>query len=84
MKLPWAAADIALDSDADPTAIDNAFAALETLTQRNGAGLAIAALSPALIDHASTWIPTLDGKGLVLAPASAIADRQTTAPIAAQ
>jgi uncharacterized protein len=84
MKLPWAAADIVLDNDADPATIDQAFAALETLTLRNGAGLAIAALSPALIDHASTWIPTLDMKGLVLAPTSALADRQTTAPIAAQ
>lgn len=85
MKLPWAAADIALDADTEPAAIDQAFANLETDAQRNGAALAIAAISPALIEHAATWVVTLDGKGLALAPASAIANRQTTAvPAAAQ
>lgn len=84
MKLPWEAADMVLDSDTDPSAIDQAFAALETLTQRNGAAVLVAALSPALVDHAATWIPTLDNKGLALAPASALADRQMTAPTGAQ
>jgi len=84
MKLPWAAADLTLDSDAEPAAIDQAFAALETQAQRNGAALALAALSPALVDHAASWVGTLDSKGLALAPASALANRQPTSPPTAQ
>lgn len=80
MKLPWAAANRALDSDSDPAAIDQALTEIETIAQRNGAGLVIAALAPAILDHAATWIATLDGKGLALAPASALVNRQSTAP----
>jgi hypothetical protein len=42
--------------------------------------LAVAALSPALIDHAASWAATLETKGLALAPASAVANRQSTMP----
>ena len=84
IKLPWAAADFALDNEAEPNAIDQALASLETQAQRNGVALGIAALSPALLDHVATWVATLSGKGLALAPASAVANRQSTAPVAAQ
>lgn len=80
MKLPWAAADRAIDIETAPAAIDQALADLETAARRNGAALGIAALSPALLDRAGAWLATLDGKGLALAPASAIANRQTPAP----
>jgi polysaccharide deacetylase 2 family uncharacterized protein YibQ len=83
IKLPWAGADLALDADAEPAAIDQAFAALETQAQRNGAALALAALSPALVDHAASWVGTLDSKGIALAPASAVANRQPTSPATA-
>lgn len=79
IKLPWAAANRVIDSDAAPAAIDQALAGLEADAQRGGAALAIAALSPAVVDHAASWVATLDKKDLVLAPASAIANRQTTA-----
>jgi len=82
--LPWAAADRVVDADIEPVAIDQMLHDLETIGQRNGAALAVAALSPALIDRAASWVPTLDAKGLVLAPASAIANRQSIPPSAAQ
>lgn len=76
MKLPWAAADRVLDNEAEPAAIDLTLADLEAIAQRNGIALGIAALSPALVDHTATWTGTLDAKGIALAPASAIANRQ--------
>jgi polysaccharide deacetylase 2 family uncharacterized protein YibQ len=82
MKLPWVAADRFIDNDADPAAIDQALADLESIARRNGTALGIAALSPAIIDHAATWVATLEGNGLVLAPASALANRQTIATAA--
>jgi hypothetical protein len=79
MKLAWAAGNSVIDSESDPATIDQTLAGLETIAKRNGAALGIAALSPALLDRVSTWLPSLDGKGVVLAPASAIANRQTAA-----
>ncbi len=77
LKLPWAGANRAIDAEADPAAIDQAFADLENQARRNGTALGLAALSPALIDRASSWVAGLEAKGFALAPASAIANRQT-------
>lgn len=79
MKLPWAAGNSVIDSESDPAAIDQALAALEASAKRGGAALGIAALSPALLDRVAAWLPSLDGKGIVLAPASAVANRQSAA-----
>jgi hypothetical protein len=80
MKLPWAAGNSVIDSESDPAAIDQALAALEASAKRGGAALGIAALSPALLDRVATWLPSLDSKGFVLTPASAIVNRQSAAP----
>ncbi|HEY3918399.1 MAG TPA: divergent polysaccharide deacetylase family protein [Stellaceae bacterium] len=79
MKLPWAAGDHVIDAESDPGSIDQALADLETRARARGAALGIAALSPALLDHLGAWLKTLDGKGITLAPASAVANRQSPA-----
>ena len=79
MKLAWAAGNSVIDSESDPTAIDQALAGLETSAKRGGAALGIAALSPALLDRVAVWLGGLDRKGVVLAPASAVANRQSAA-----
>jgi hypothetical protein len=76
MKLAWAAGNSVIDSESDPAAIDQALAGLETSAKRSGAALGIASLSPALLDRVAPWLSTLDGKGIALAPASAVANRQ--------
>jgi len=76
MKLAWAAGNSVIDSESDPAAIDQALAGLEATAKRSGAALGIAALSPALLDRVAAWLGSLDGKGIALAPASAIANRQ--------
>ncbi|HWE75503.1 MAG TPA: divergent polysaccharide deacetylase family protein [Stellaceae bacterium] len=83
MKLPWAAGNIVIDNESDPTAIDQALAGLEASAKRSGAALGIAALSPALLDRAAAWVATLEGKGIAIAPASAIANHQPAAKAAA-
>jgi polysaccharide deacetylase 2 family uncharacterized protein YibQ len=82
MKLPWAAGNSVIDSESDPAAIDRALAGLEASAKRGGAALGIAALSPALLDRIAAWFPSLDDKGIVLAPASAVANRQSPAQAA--
>ena len=79
MNLPWAAGNVVIDSESDPAAIDQALAGLEASAKRSGAALGIAALSPALLDRVAAWLATLDGKGIAIAPASAIANRQQAA-----
>jgi len=76
LRLPWAAAIRALDIDAEPAAIDQALGELETVAKRDGATLGIAALSPASVDRVAAWTATLEAKGIALAPASAVANRQ--------
>lgn len=83
MRIPWAAANRLIDIDTEPAAIDQVLAGLETLARRDGNALAIAALSPAILDRATSWIASLETKGFALAPTSAIANRQTITPIAA-
>lgn len=79
LKLPWAGGNSIIDSESDPATIDQALATLEASARRGGAALGIAALSPALLDRVAPWLGALDGKGIVLAPASAIANRQSPA-----
>jgi uncharacterized protein len=80
LRLPWAAGNGVIDAESDPATIDKALAALEASAKRNGSALGIAALSPALLDRLGPWLTSLDGKGIALAPASAIANRQTPSP----
>lgn len=77
MNLPWAAGNSVIDAESDPATIDQAFASLEASAKSNGAALGIAAVSPALLDRLGQWLGSLDGKGIALAPASAVANRQT-------
>jgi hypothetical protein len=79
MKLAWAAGNSVIDSESDPATIDQALAGLEAAAKGSGAALGIAALSPALLDRVAAWLGSLDGKGFALAPASAVANRQSAA-----
>ena len=81
LRLPWIAANRAIDSDTEPATLDQIFAELEAGAKRDGAAVAIAALSPALLDRATLWITSLDGKAIALAPVSAVANRQTITAI---
>jgi polysaccharide deacetylase 2 family uncharacterized protein YibQ len=80
VKLPWAGANRFVNAETDPAGIDQALADLEAQARRSGSALGLATLSPALLDRALAWVPALDGRGIALAPASAIANRQTIPP----
>ena len=74
--LAWSHADRAIGGETDPAAIDAALAALETAAIKTGASLGMATFEPELADKIAAWAPTLPGKGLVLAPATAVAARE--------
>jgi polysaccharide deacetylase 2 family uncharacterized protein YibQ len=56
--------------------IDKQLAALEAAARHNGAALGVAAPYPASVDRLVAWAATLNDKGLVLAPVSAVATVQ--------
>jgi polysaccharide deacetylase 2 family uncharacterized protein YibQ len=75
--LPRAVSDLVLDQQAARDAIDQRLQQLETMARQNGAAVGITGdVYPVTIERIATWFPTLEQKGIVLAPVSAIADMQ--------
>jgi uncharacterized protein len=70
-----------IDGDPSPQAIDQALAALEKdATGDAGAALGLGMVYPVTVDRVSQWARTLDGKGIALAPATAVVQRLSAAP----
>jgi polysaccharide deacetylase 2 family uncharacterized protein YibQ len=70
--LPFTTADRVIDAEATRAGIEHSLAELEKLARRKGAALAFGHGFPATLDRVAKWAGTLDQKGLVLAPVSAI------------
>jgi polysaccharide deacetylase 2 family uncharacterized protein YibQ len=73
MALPRVVADDTLDADASRDAIDRRLAGLEEQARRGGAALGVGFAYPVTLERVAVWARTLEGKGFVLAPASALA-----------
>jgi polysaccharide deacetylase 2 family uncharacterized protein YibQ len=72
MGLPFAVADVWLDDRAFRTAIDARLFKAEELAKANGKSLAIASAKPVSFERIMAWHATLEGKGVVVAPVSAV------------
>lgn len=70
--LPYVKADVAIDAQESPDAIDDRLLDLERLAASRGFAVAMMGATPAAVDRVAAWAPTLEGKGFVLAPLSAI------------
>jgi uncharacterized protein len=70
--LPYATARHTIDQDPSVPAIDHALAALEAEALAAGSALGVARGHPAALDRLRRWAATLEPKGLVLAPVSAV------------
>lgn len=75
--LPRASVDLVLDQQASRDAIDQRLAQLETMARQNGVAVASSDAYPVTIERLALWIPTLEAKGIALAPVSATADMQS-------
>ena len=75
---PRAQADSFIDRDLSRGAIDDRLRELETLAKENGAAVGIGLPYPTTIERVELWARTLADRGVVLAPVSAVADRQKT------
>ncbi|MEM7568126.1 MAG: divergent polysaccharide deacetylase family protein, partial [Pseudomonadota bacterium] len=72
--LKAASADVRL-SPGTPAEIDAQLAALENAAAANGRAVAIAQAHPDIVARISAWTPTLEDRGILLAPISSLAGR---------
>jgi hypothetical protein len=72
MALPRVVSDRMLDADVTRETIDRQLSELEDVARRRGAALGVGYLYPVTVARVAAWAKTLEQKGLVLAPASAL------------
>ncbi|MFL5090995.1 MAG: divergent polysaccharide deacetylase family protein [Xanthobacteraceae bacterium] len=70
---PFAKADIVLDADPTPTAIDAALTRLETMARERGMAVGTATALPASIDRIAHWTKAAASRGITLVPVSMVA-----------
>jgi polysaccharide deacetylase 2 family uncharacterized protein YibQ len=75
--LPRAYGNRFLDVEASRGAIDTRLAELERIARESGAAVGIGQPYPVTFERIAQWVETLDDKGLVLAPITAVVDRQS-------
>jgi polysaccharide deacetylase 2 family uncharacterized protein YibQ len=76
LGLPRAINDRQIDQEASRPAIDGRLTEIERIARENGSAVAMAQPYPVSLDRLREWLPTLETKGLVLAPITAVANRQ--------
>jgi hypothetical protein len=75
--LPYASAPHAIDQDPSVLAIDFALAGLEAEALAAGSALGVVQDHPVSLERLRRWAATLDDKGLILAPVSAVLIEQS-------
>jgi polysaccharide deacetylase 2 family uncharacterized protein YibQ len=75
--LPQVVNDRDLDADLTPASIEQALTDLEQMARHKKTAVAIGSAYPLTIDRVVAWIGSLDGKGLALAPVSAVVTPQS-------
>lgn len=80
LGMAWAICDRRLDDDPTQASVDKALADLEGIAKGGGAALGLGGLYPVTVDRVLAWAATLQGKGIALAPATAVATRQKLPP----
>ena len=78
LGLPQAANSRLIDADTERDSIDLRLQELEDLARENGFAVGLAHPYPLTFERLAAWIPTLERKGIVLAPITAVAGRPTT------
>ncbi len=75
LDLPSAKADVVIDANPAPDAIEAALTRLEGLARSQGAAIGVAAALPANIERVARWSAGLEARGVALAPVSAMMSR---------
>jgi hypothetical protein len=75
LNLPAARADVVIDADPSPEAVEAALTRLEALARSQGGAIGVATGRPATIERIARWSAALEARGLALAPLSALMSR---------
>ena len=75
LNLAATGADVAIDANPKPQAIDEALTRLETLARANGVAVGMATALPVSIERVARWARGLEARGVALTPLSALATR---------
>ncbi len=75
MNLRAARADVVIDANPSPEAIEAALARLETLARQQDGAVGVATALPGSIDHIARWASALESRGIALKPVSALITR---------
>jgi polysaccharide deacetylase 2 family uncharacterized protein YibQ len=76
IKLPRAVNNRFIDTKAARPDIDKRLEELEQIARSEGVAVGIGAPYPVTIERVALWLQQLEGKGIVLAPVSAVVDKQ--------
>jgi hypothetical protein len=66
--MPFAKADVGIDTVPTPAEIDHALANLENLAKERGTAVGVASALPVSIERIGIWIKTLESHGIMLVP----------------
>ena len=76
LNMRSAIADVVIDANPTPEAIEAALTRLEGLARRQDGAIGVATALPASIDHIARWTAALEARGIALTPISALLGRQ--------
>ena len=74
-NLPFAKADVVLDSVPTPVDIDRALGRLERIARERGSALGVAGPLPVSIERIAKWAKAAEGRGVLVVPISAVASK---------
>lgn len=74
-KVPFAKADVIVDTVPTVAEIDKALVRLETIARERGTAIGYATALPVTIERVARWAKAVPGRGIVLVPISAIANK---------
>ena len=66
--MPFAKADVGIDTVPTPAEIDRALARLETLAKERGTSVGVASALPISVERIGNWAKQLEGRGIMLVP----------------
>ena len=72
-SLPFAKADVVLDSVPTSAEIDHALGRLEMLAREHGSAVGVASALPVSIEHIGKWAKAAESRGILLVPITAVA-----------
>jgi uncharacterized protein len=76
LAMPWARADLVIDANPSPEAIEAALARLLDRARKRGSAIGVASASPISVELLARWANGLEAKGVALVPLSALMSAQ--------